>query len=59
MRIRMLVSIAGPEYVLQPGDERDFDKTEAMRLVKAGFAVAASEKKEKATDRRRATQETR
>lgn len=40
MKIRMLVSLAGGDFVLSPGDETDrFGDAEAGRLVEAGYAV--------------------
>lgn len=39
MKIKMLTGLSGPEYNLAPGDERDFEDAEAIRLVSAGFAV--------------------
>ncbi|WP_455918847.1 hypothetical protein [Ensifer canadensis] len=49
MRIKMLVGLAGNEYSLAPGDERDFPDGEAIRLVEAGYAVpAVAEKTEQA-----------
>lgn len=41
MKIKMLTGLSGPEYNLAPGDERDFEDAEAIRLVSAGFAVPA------------------
>ncbi|MFE3839414.1 hypothetical protein [Pseudogemmobacter sonorensis] len=49
MKIKALIGMAGPEYVLSPGDERDFPEVEALRLVSAGYAVAVEEKRETAT----------
>lgn len=45
MKIRMLVSLAGNEYSLSPGDERDFPQAEAIRLIDAGYAVPVAEQK--------------
>lgn len=45
MLLRMCVSIAGPAYVLNPGDEHEFPQDEAVRLVSAGFAVPVAESK--------------
>lgn len=45
MKIKMLVSLAGNEYSLSPGDERDFTQAEAIRLIDAGFAVPVAEAK--------------
>ena len=45
MKIKMLVGLAGNEYSLAPGDERDFPDGEAIRLVAAGYAVPAVAKK--------------
>ncbi|RVH74272.1 hypothetical protein [Sinorhizobium meliloti] len=45
MKIKMLVSLAGNEYSLSPGDERDFTQAEAIRLIDAGFAVPVAEEK--------------
>ncbi|MBD9636090.1 hypothetical protein IB277_07255 [Ensifer sp. ENS07] len=38
MKIQMLVGLAGNEYSLAPGDEREFPQAEAVRLIDAGFA---------------------
>lgn len=43
MRIRMLVQLSGPAMALEPGDERDFPADEAIRLIKAGYAVAVTD----------------
>lgn len=68
MLLKMLVSLAGPEFTLSPGDEREFEGElvegevtgEAGRLVAAGFAVPAEDDTEedgeselKATSRKR------
>lgn len=45
MKLRMLSSIAGVDFALAPGDEREFDEAEAVRLIEAGFAVAVIEAK--------------
>ncbi|MGI8706200.1 MAG: hypothetical protein ACR2JJ_10485 [Sphingomicrobium sp.] len=45
MRIRMTMSLAGPQYALAPGDEHEFPQDEAVRLIKAGFAVPVAEVK--------------
>jgi hypothetical protein len=45
MKIKMLVSLAGNEYSLSPGDERDFTQAEAIRLIDAGYAVPVAEEK--------------
>jgi hypothetical protein len=42
MLVRMVVGLAGPAYALNPGDERDFPREEAIRLVQAGYAVPAA-----------------
>ena len=39
MLIRMRTGLSGPEYNLQAGDEREFPDDEAIRLIKAGYAV--------------------
>ncbi|MBD9569041.1 MULTISPECIES: hypothetical protein [unclassified Ensifer] len=39
MKIQMLVGLAGNEYSLAPGDEREFPHAEAVRLIDAGFAA--------------------
>lgn len=39
----MLVGLSGPDYCLNPNDERDFPQDEAIRLISAGYAVAVSE----------------
>jgi hypothetical protein len=45
MKIRMLVGVAGNEYALAPGDEREFSDKEAIRLIDAGYAVPMAEAK--------------
>jgi hypothetical protein len=40
MLVRMKVGIAGPLYVLDPGDEFHFPDDEAGRLIAAGHAEA-------------------
>lgn len=45
MKIRMTTGLSGPEYSLGPGDERDFPKAEALRLIDAGFAVPVADDK--------------
>lgn len=40
----MLVQLSGPSMALEPGDEREFPQDEAVRLIKAGFAVPVAEK---------------
>ena len=45
MRLRMLVSFSD----LNPGDERDFERQEAIRLIDDRIAVPAGEKAEQAT----------
>ncbi|MDW9792124.1 hypothetical protein GOB42_15165 [Sinorhizobium meliloti] len=44
MRIKMLVGLAGNEYSLSPGDERDFPQNEAIRLIDAGYALPIAKK---------------
>lgn len=43
MRIRMSVQLSGPTMALERGDEKDFPQDEAIRLIKAGFAVPVTE----------------
>lgn len=42
MKIKMLVGLAGPNYALSPGDEREFPDAEAIRLIDVGYAVPAT-----------------
>lgn len=51
MRVRMTVGLSGPAVCLQPGDEADFPKDEALRLVQAGYATPV-EKTERAVKRK-------
>lgn len=39
MLVRMLVQLSGPGMLLEPGDEREFQDAEAMRLIAAEYAV--------------------
>lgn len=41
MKITMLVGLSGPNFNLTPGDSHEADEAEALRLIAAGFAVAA------------------
>ncbi|MBX5285175.1 hypothetical protein HJB90_29850 [Rhizobium sp. NLR10a] len=43
MLLKMIAGLSGPEFSLAPGDEREFEDTEAERLIDAGFAVKAEE----------------
>lgn len=45
MKIKMLVGLAGNEYSLSPGDEREFPDAEAIRLIEAEYAVPVAEVK--------------
>lgn len=36
--LELKVGLAGPAYVLEPGDEHEFSDYEAGRLIAAGFA---------------------
>ena len=39
MKIKMLVSMAGTDFVLDPGAETErFPEAEAIRLIEAGYA---------------------
>lgn len=39
MLLKMTAGLSGPDFSLSPGDERDFETAEALRLIEAGFAV--------------------
>lgn len=39
MLVRMLVELAGRDFFLAPGDEREFPDAEAVRLISAEYAV--------------------
>lgn len=44
MKIKMVVSVAGADFALSPGDVTErFDASEAIRLIEAGYAVPAGE----------------
>ncbi len=46
MRIKMLVSAAGLDFALSPGDETErFSAAEAQRMIEAGQAVPVAEPK--------------
>lgn len=51
MKVRMLQSLAGPDFALQGGDEAEFDAEEAKRLVEAGIAEPVSGEKKKPVTR--------
>lgn len=42
MRVKLIVSLCGPELALAPGDHHDFDDDEALRLIAAGIAEEAT-----------------
>lgn len=39
MRVKMMVGLAGSTINLKPGDEGDFPREEALRLIESGAAV--------------------
>lgn len=41
----MLVGLSGSAFTLERDEERDFDQAEALRLIKAGFAVPVADSK--------------
>lgn len=43
MKIKMLVSLAGVNFALSPGDEYDCSEAEAVRHIEAGNAVPVAE----------------
>lgn len=43
MFVRMLVELSGPSMLLVPGDECEFPDDEAVRLIKAEYAVPVDE----------------
>lgn len=46
MQLKIITSLSGPELSLVPGDTHDFaDEAEALRLIAAGFAIAAEPEK--------------
>jgi hypothetical protein len=45
MKITMLVGLAGNDYALSPGDQRDFPDKEAIRLIEAGYAAPVADEK--------------
>lgn len=44
----MLVGLSGPAINLRPGDEAEFADDEAVRFIKAGFAVPVAPPMERA-----------
>ncbi|MFG1432343.1 hypothetical protein V5F44_11150 [Xanthobacter sp. V2C-8] len=58
MKIKMLVSIAGPDFALSSGDETErFGDAEAARLVAAGYAIPIAEPKVERATRKAPAQE--
>lgn len=51
----MLAGLSGPAINLRPGDEAEFADDEAMRFIKAGFAVPAAPSIERAVKARAET----
>ncbi|MET3602039.1 hypothetical protein [Martelella mangrovi] len=45
MEIKMLAGYTGPDYILAPGERRDFPKDKAVTLIKAGLAVPVGERR--------------
>lgn len=56
MKLKMAVGLSGPTINLSPGDESDFPHEEALRLIKAGYAVAIEQPTQKAIRKRRTTE---
>jgi hypothetical protein len=48
MKVRYLVSMAGPLYAVIPGDIRDIDEAEALRLFARGYAEPVQDEPEAA-----------
>lgn len=38
MRLKMLVCLGGLDFNLEPGDTHEFEETQAIRLIEAGYA---------------------
>lgn len=51
MKIKIIISLAGADFALAPGEETErFSDAEARNLIEAGYAVpVAAEKRETAT----------
>lgn len=45
MKIKLLVSLSGAYESFNSGDERDWEDSDAIRLIEAGFAVPLAETK--------------
>lgn len=45
MKIKMLVSLAGADFVVSPGDEYECSAEEAKRHIEAGNAVPVAQPK--------------
>lgn len=45
MKIKMLVSMAGVDFALSPGDEYECSDADAARLIEAGDAIPISREK--------------
>lgn len=45
MKIRATQCIAGADWVMNVGDDRDFPDGEAIRFIEAGYAVPVAEAK--------------
>jgi hypothetical protein len=43
MKIKMLTSMAGIGFALEPGQEWETDNKQAIRLIEAGFAIPVVE----------------
>lgn len=43
MKITITTSLSGPTYTLEPGAVADFAEAEAIRLIKAGFAIPTTD----------------
>lgn len=43
MEIKMLAGYTGPDFILAPGERRDFPKDKAVTLIRAGLAVPVNE----------------
>lgn len=46
----MLVGLSGPAFTRNPGDYHECDDAEALRLIKAGYAIALDSVSVESTD---------
>ena len=53
MKVKMLVSMAGTDFVRNPGDCCEVSDSEAERMIEAGFAETSEDSSKRATRKKK------